>query len=363
MSSKQVDVIQSLPCYLDNETSPFGIANILFCGRLVRDRFNVLNQYSKVNWLDTVDPIPEPVETPIADLMDQRANELISKGSIGVQWSGGVDSTSLLLALIRNGIAKEDLEVLYDANSCSEYPKLFTWLSEQGWNMHPVDTSWLQVLGKTDVDVITNGWCADQLFGSVFFYQMPEKYLMSLDEFLNDLKFPGIQPNQEQKKFAIEVYKKYAKDYFGIDLNVAAELGWFINFVIKWSWVKAFNDCYLIRTKNSNKTQVFYNTDYFQSWALNNYHSIKEANIYGKNAAMYKRPLKEYCQTIFKDDDFLQNKSKKPSWNASQNRTMYNKTCIVLKINNGYDVYDAPAKFPYLKAQEFINEIFTRYSK
>ena len=103
MPSKQVDVIQSLPCFLDDETSPFGIANILFCGRLVRDRFNVLNQYSKVNWLDTTDSIPEPVETPIADLMDQRANELIAQGSVGVQWSGGVDSTSLLLALIRNG--------------------------------------------------------------------------------------------------------------------------------------------------------------------------------------------------------------------------------------------------------------------
>lgn len=78
---------------------------------------------------------------------------------------------------------------------------------------------------------------------------------------------------------------------------------------------------------------------------------------------MYKRPLKEYCQTVFKDDDFLQNKSKKPSWNASQNRTMHNKTWIVLKTNKGYDVYDAPAKFRYTNAQEFINEIFTRYSK
>lgn len=125
-----IDVVQSIPCYYDDETSPYGIACLLFTGRLVRDRFNNLNSFSQFNWIQEKESIPIPNSTPLAELIDRRANELLGQ-SISVQWSGGVDSTTLLLALIKNGISKEDLLVYYDNNSVQEYPKLFHWLQKQ----------------------------------------------------------------------------------------------------------------------------------------------------------------------------------------------------------------------------------------
>ena len=98
-----IDVAQSIPCYYDDETSPYGIACLLFAGRLVRDRFNNLNPYSRFNWIQEKESIPIPNSTPLAELIDRRANELIGQ-SISVQWSGGVDSTTLLLSLIKNGM-------------------------------------------------------------------------------------------------------------------------------------------------------------------------------------------------------------------------------------------------------------------
>lgn len=330
----KLDTVQSIPCYLDNEQTPYGVACILFAGRLVRDRFNNLNHYSKFDWIDTVDPIPEPAATPLAELMDRRASELIGK-SITAQWSGGVDSTSLLLALIKNGISKEDLVIFYDSNSLKEYPKFYEWLVKEGWNLQLI-TNWRKSLSEVDTDIITNGWCADQLFGSMFFREAYRQYRWPLEKFLPAMKMPFGEISKDLTEECIEAYKSAAQKTFGIDLKIAAELGWFINFSMKWSWVKNFNDLFLINTPAFRKTRVFYNTPYFQSWSLNNYPEIAKHNIYGKKAKNYKLALKEYCNNVFPDEDYLNNKTKVPSWNAALSTSKATSVRISAKTNKGY---------------------------
>lgn len=360
---QKLEVVQSIPCYMDDEASPLGLANILFCGRLVRDRFNVLNQYSNYNWTDTVDKVVEPSSTPIADLMDQRAVELIKQGSIATQWSGGVDSTSLLLALIKNGISKEDLEILYDANSVQEYPKLYEWLKNQGYNLHLVEKSWYRELKNVDTDLITNGWCADQLFGSIYFHEDPGSYFLDIREFLKGTTFPQVQPTDEQIDKAVAVYKDHAKNTFGLDLKIAAQLGWFINYTCKWTWVSTFNELYLVDTKNALKTKPFFDTEYFQAFAIGNYENISRANMYAADASEYKKPLKQYCNSIFEDEDYLLNKTKNPSWNSSSDRTIRTDFRIVAKTTTGYEKFSAPQGFPPLMYKDALEGIFTRYKK
>lgn len=354
-------VAQSFPCTLDSTTTPFGIACGLFSGRLVRDRFNVLNQYSKLNWIDTVDPIPEIETRPLSKLMDQRAQELIAKGSITVQWSGGVDSTSLLLALIKNGIKKDNLVIYGDSYTVEEYPKLFCWLRDQGYNLHTV-WQWRKELSNAQTDIITNGWCADQLFGSVFFHNFPEKYFTPVEELIKDFDFLGSNATEGEAVFASEVFKKYAKDVFNLELSTAAQLGWFINFTLKWTWVSTFNELYLANTPNKFKTYVFYNTPYFQGWSLGNYSKISNFNIYGKDASQYKRELKEYCNSVFPDPDYLANKTKKPSWNATQSSVMYEKMRIVVKTDNKIEILNVPQQFINF-SELYRSNFFTKFYK
>lgn len=336
----KVDVMQSLPIWVEDIANPYGIALNLFCSCVVRDRFNVLNKYSKFNFIDTVDDIPEPKDTPLTDLMDQRAQELISKGSISAQWSGGVDSTALLLALIKNGVNKDDLIILYTKDSKEEYPKLYEWLEEQKYNLKKV-INWRQSLGNAQTDIITNGWCADQLFGSIFFHHKPEYYSYPLKDFLSNITFPEkTKLTEEQINLAVEVYKQMGKDLFGLDINIAAELGWLINFCMKWTWVSTWNELFLCNTSNRLKTQVFYNTPEFQSWSVNNFSNIKTNNIYdSKVHKYYKKELKEYCNSVFPDTDFLNNKRKNPSWRTALNdRTLQ----IIVKADTGYFIYGIP---------------------
>lgn len=353
-------VAQSIPCYFEPDTSPFGLANVLFAGRLVRDRFNKLNKYSEVNWIDTVDPIPEALSTPLSELMDKRANELIGK-SITAQWSGGVDSTALLLALIKNGISKEDLIIFYDSNSETENPFLFSWLKKNKYQMKFIN-SWRQELGNTDTDIITNGWCADQLFGSVFFSNFTHKYFEPLDKFLKGFQCPSRNLNDEHRANAIEVYKRNAQELFNIDLKIGAELGWFINFCSKWTWVSTFNELFLLGTKSFRKTKVFYDTQYFQGWSLNNFTNISRTNVYS-DPRNYKKELKKYIYSIVPDFEYLNNKTKKPSWNAALNADISKEYKICVKTDKGYEMHSNPLHFPITAPNLYNNSIFTKYRK
>ena len=353
---------QSIPMAYETSNTPFGIACTYFAGKVVRDRFGYLNQFSDFNWTDHIDNIPNAVQHSLFDLMDQRANEFRNK-SITVQWSGGVDSTALLLSLIKNGINKEDFVVFYDTNSMEEYPKLYNWLVDQKYNMKQVK-NWKKALIKTDTDVITNGWCADQLFGSIFFHQCPGKYFLSLPELMRSTEVLSGALTEEEISFATETFQKYGKKLFNIDINIAGELGWFINFIMKWTWVSTYNELYLVGTKNQFKTEVFYNTPYFQEWSVNNFNNIKEYNIYGKDPFRYKRPLKEYIVDVFKDEEYLVNKTKRPSWNSALSRTKQSFTgTTVLKTESDYRILALPTiSIPNAPGITW-NTLFTKFKK
>lgn len=356
-----IDVVQSIPCYYDDETSPYGIACLLFAGRLVRDRFNNLNSFSQFNWIPEKESIPTPNSTPLAELLDRRANELLGQ-SISVQWSGGVDSTTLLLALIKNGISKEDLLVYYDNNSVQEYPKLFHWLQNQGYSLKFVN-NWKSDLEAVQTDIITNGWCADQLFGSIFFHSEVDSYFLPLDQFLKTNKFPKGYLSTSQIEAAISAYNQAAENVLRQPLTIAAELGWFINFCMKWTWVRAFNELFLLGTQAQNKTQVFYNTDYFQAWSLNNFPKIKETNIYSLDTRNYKKELKEYCYSVFPDMDYLENKTKYPSWNSALRSQTIKNRIITLKTDKEFEVLNLPINTPENCNIDYIDQFFTKFKK
>ena len=354
-------VAQSLSCNIEKEVTPYTVACTMFAGRLVRDRFNNLNQYSEMNWVDTVDPVPEPKDTPMKELMDQRAQDFLGK-QVVVQWSGGVDSTAVLLALIKNGVQKEDLQIFYSQGSVAEYPKLYEYLLQNKFNLFEV-SDWRQDLGSVTTDVITNGWCADQLYGSLFFHEGYRQYHWSIEKLLTTTEAPYGKLTEEQAKEFTQIYKDAAKKTLGLDLVIAAHLGWFVNFCMKWTWVSTYNELFLLGTKNGRKTRCFFDTDYFQSWAVNNFSKMSEHNIYGKKTQYYKRDLKEYCNEVFPDSEFLETKTKNPSWNGTVDDGPMKEYRVTLKLDDGYRVYSLPLHSKAVIDYPFNRKFFTRYMK
>ena len=63
------------------DSDPMSVMNRLFCGWVVRDRFNILNHYQPFVFADIADSIPKPDSTTsIADICDARAKEVIAAG-------------------------------------------------------------------------------------------------------------------------------------------------------------------------------------------------------------------------------------------------------------------------------------------
>lgn len=338
---QQILNIQSLAIHKP-KVNPYDIFVGTIAGLYVRDRFNVLNKYSVINWADRVDPIPTKSDTSLTDIIDKRACDLIAQGSIAAQWSGGVDSTTMVLALMKNGVSKEDLVILHDSASVEEYPEFYKKFKGEGWNFKEVK-SWIPTLSNIDTNVITNGWCADQLFGSVFFHTDPSVYFTPIQELIQNQSVQGVSCTADQCAELYEAIHDYGKNTFDVDLQIAAELGWFINFTCKWTWVSTFNELMLVGTKNQKKTQCFYETLPFQEWSVGNFEEIAKHNIYDPDKAeYYKRPLKEYCQEVFKDEHYFQTKTKVPSWGirgVMQKATTYNR---VVKTTEKYYIFKYP---------------------
>lgn len=169
------------------------------------------------------------------------------------------------------------------------------------------------------------------------------------------------------REYAVDVFKQMGKDLFNVDINIAAELGWMINFCLKWTWVSSFNELYLANTDNQFKTKVFYDTSQFQSWAVNNFLQIHQNNIYGSESVYYKQPLKQYCYKVFKDDNFLYNKTKKPSWNAALTdrlgKSLETTETVTIKTTKGYDIYELPISGDYNQLSQQRNELLSNYLK
>lgn len=362
MSTAPLIAAQILPFTLEEPDTPYGAAVWNFTGRLVRDRFNQLNKYSKFNWCTEADPIPEPDTRDLALLMDERAQELLSKHEhITVQWSGGVDSTAVLLSLIKHGIKKDNLKILCATTSEEEYPKLYEWLKAEGYDL-TISDDWFKTMSEVDTDLITNGWCADQLFGSMHFYHHPDTYFLDLPSFLKQRNFKKALTEDSIQDIA-QVYKQTAKNVFDVDLEIAAQLGWFINFTMKWTWTNCVNELYLARTKNEYKTKAFFDSPTFQGWSLAHYGEIIKSNGYGSETEFYKRPLKEYSNSIFADEDYLKSKGKFPSWNAALDSTKTNFFRFVAKTTKGKIIMNYPKIVPRGAPDLYVSPFFTRFLK
>ena len=73
--------------------------------------------------------------------------------------------------------------------------------------------------------------------------------------------------------------------------------------------------------------------------------------------------LKKYIYSIVPDFEYLSNKTKKPSWNATLNADISKEYKICVKTDKGYEMHSNPLHFPITAPNLYNNSIFTKYKK
>ena len=282
----------------------------------------------KTQGLKTIGPaIPDATgfNKTLEDCMLEKAQRIWDTGrNLKVYWSGGIDSTGALIALIRtakNGDLDRltvcmDIESLgKPLSSYGEYPLFFDKFIDGKLNVElmNLESSYKEDFYNTntanvlvgdvsrhisksidDNYLCITGELGDQLFGSGVFANDLDLINMTSKEFLK-------RPIYKKHLNEIEKLNKACP----ISTDKLTEMLWWWNFSTKWCEIRfrAFS-CV---TKDSDWDNIvnFYDTEDFQKWSISN----PDKKI-KKTPTSFKWPLKHFIYDYTKDADYRDNKLK-----------------------------------------------------
>jgi len=280
------------------------------------------------------------INDSLSDLLDARATELynIAKNSsknIVIMWSGGIDSTLVLTAFLKNIPQQEKniIKVMLDTASILENLDFYIkHISNQFEIIHYQTFKLTKQFFKKNI--LIHGDPGDCLFGpSISKYQYFSAQGKQFEPWKNHL--PKMKELLENPSILHKTYEPgFGNWYVNKITNNLEETGqaehltsiaewWFwtyYNFKWEFSCQRPFfffdrgnnDDVFEYEMQKEYAQNTFFNTDKFQQWAYTN---IKR-NV--KDAKLHKREAKEYIYEFNKDEQFLENKIKIPGVPANQ---------------------------------------------
>lgn len=318
-------------------SDPLSVMNRLFCGWVVRDRFNYLNHYLPFRMADIKDEVPTPDNSlTLAQICDAKAKEIIALGvPITVSWSGGVDSTAVVTSLLKNGIDKDSLTILHAPSSKVEYPWMYKHLQDLGIRLKETEAV-ASAYDEVTEGVIVSGWCADQLFGSNIHLRNLDLYnLPWIDGVRQAMKDRFIRLSDRSFDVLAEVWNGYA-EHVGLKVEQFCEFAWLYNFGVKWSYVSEDAKMAAVKPETRSRIVNFFEDIRFQRWSMAQFGSIRETNV-NRFTKFYKRPLKHYIYEYTEDPDYLLRKGKVNSWALVKDKTDYGVVSVL--DTDGYHVF------------------------
>jgi len=284
---------------------------------------------------DSTITIPQNIHTAKTynTIMDETALSYANLNPV-VMWSGGVDSTAILAAFVKNNIS---FSVALDSNTQSESPILYDYV-RANFDCLPLNnydigySTHLSVLKQQVTDrTIVTGDCNDQIFpilqhhlaiGKKFFkfhvrdvgteainsfYKLPVedsvKYMPARDYFVtNHSRIHGCETSQSGALYDSVIAPKLSQ--FPISTEYAYQLVSYFRFIFKYQM--HLNKLQRLNTTNTlnNTYKAFYHTDDFQRWSITNFE-----NNYETQSTTYltmKSMVKQYSYDVFGINEILE---------------------------------------------------------
>lgn len=271
--------------------------------------------------------IPTGNHNPVfSQICDARACDILEQSKheqVTIGWSGGIDSTLVLVSLLKNGFNKQQhkINVTLTRKSIEEYSYFFynhiiKYFDVVSWNQYaPLE------------NVLYTGECADQLFGSDIMLAAMRMY----GDDISTQDYGVLTKFFEEKwgKAGLNVYQHYLPivDFAPWKIKTVHDFLWWWNFSQKWDYARQRILCWVgvDSLSKSDNLRTFYNTEDFQLWSINEHHQKMPNNT----QLDYKFPSKEYIIDYTKDERFW-GKTKMPSFS---NRNGGAKTLIIDEHN------------------------------
>ena len=301
----------------------FEVLEAFFPGWGLLDRTETLNFGFKYKSLF---PIPEMncnFNKTFEEICLKRAENILNKAcnkQIKVFWSGGVDSTVALVALLRVATEKQRKKICVcfssqnrrgetGNNSISEYKLFYKNFIKSGVKHNELSSaSLIDEEFKSKNSIYITGEIGDQILSSERRLEIA-KQKVPLDAPWQDAlksalnyQYPGLW---ETYKDAVEMIEAQVLKS-PVKIHFVQEYAWWIGYSIKWQSI-------MLRTLKSNlemsindlekKVFHFFNSQDFEQFCFQ-YRLIRKPN------SLYKPPAKEFIYQFTKDKNYLKDKDK-----------------------------------------------------
>ena len=296
--------------------------NFLYAaGRLVSCPlpFDRTDTWGIFNTLHDAIPSTDNWNMTFPEVCHKRAQELWEKSeNIRLWWSGGIDSTTALTALIQNQPDDDHsrLRILLSEQSIVENPTYYEIIKKMNipleWSTK--DNMW-DVERFSDWTLNITGECGDPMYGTF----VVEKHIESINEPWKELfnweDSGNIYEIRDDRPLNKPLYGKFIEwcEEFNklcpFEIKNTFDFTWWLAFAIKWQWIDRRLFGYLEPPTDWRNMESFFNCDDFQRWSIVN-HDLKHKGTW----KTYKWPSKEFIYEFNKDDDYLHNKTKETSF-------------------------------------------------
>lgn len=242
-------------------------------------------------------------------IMDDRAVQLLKLASknnrnIKVAYSGGIDSTGVMVALLRHKEEYPDVTIInvMSRESYLEYPEFYDKHLSIKTEVRFVDSlEVLAELGKQEdkKHYIVTGEIGDQLFGSALMFKLNNPQIL-VEPWANTLTCFHYTK-------LIDLVRK--NPFYETDKSYACFL-WWLNFTLKYQWVQ-IRICAKLGRHIVQDLIHFYDSPEFQAWAVST--PMEEKFHDYTRPETYKMPAKKYIFDYAKDLWYYMAKTKMPS--------------------------------------------------
>ena len=278
----------------------------------------------------------EPNKKSFEEVCFETAFQILknTKKEIAISWSGGIDSTLVLLSFLEICEAK-NITVVLNENSINEFSHFFCSRIKNQCNIIGFDEF---IKNQEDYFLIT-GNAGDCVFGaaSATDYYRSNQQLMK-----SSWKRYFLKHNPNLVDF-IEEFNTHS----GVEITTMLELLVWYCLSTRWQRSSILPWAYSIVSDNKKDTVSFFDfNNLFISWSINNLDKL-----YFSKQNEYKLPAKKFINKYFNNFDYFNNKTKEAStswaYNATKRAILENR-CSSIIVSTNYEV-------PYLKSWPFFS--------
>jgi hypothetical protein len=268
----------------------------------------------------------ETVNDELEALCDRRARELLDHAKntgrrLAVLYSGGIDSTLILISLLKvakPGEIDQLVEVYLSEHSRSENPRFYT--DHLLKNFKNVDSSYKfhNVVGHPNRITVTGEGC-DQMFGTNVFLEFTRLYDDSImnksctETRIKSLISNGSGATNGLDADVVDKIHEYYRPIINaapVPIDTVYKYFWWLNFTLKWQSVYVRLSSYTHpryrgTLKYEDNYTMFFGPEYFQLWAMNN-----SNNLIRDTWSSYKYVCKDIIRKFTHDHEWCDRKMK-----------------------------------------------------